>query len=90
MITPLEFLKCQQQMVEDKFVTMKSITKNVIREKGIFGIYRGYAATLNRDLFAVGLYFWFFFSTKDWLEANNLMNPFNIMITGGIAGKFKL
>ena len=60
MITPLEFLKCQQQMVEDKFVSMKSILKKTIREKGFFEIYRGYTATLNRDLIAVGLYFWFF------------------------------
>ena len=90
MVTPLELLKCQQQMIEEKFVPLSSLCKNIIRTKGIFGLYKGYIVTLNRDLLSMGIYFWFFFAAKDWLEERGKWNHFNIMITGGIAGKLKL
>jgi len=73
-------------MIEEKFMPLSTLFKNIIRKKGIIGLYKGYIVTLNRDLIAYGIYFWFFFSSKDWLEKKGKYTHFNIMMTGGIAG----
>lgn len=62
--------------------------RDIIRKKGIFGLFKGYFVTINRDLIAFGIYFLFFFASKDYLEEQGKYTHFNIMLTGGIAGKW--
>lgn len=74
-------------MVEERFVPLSELFKDIIRTKGFFGLYKGYLVTLNRDLAAFGVYFWLFFSGKDYLEETKRLTHLNIICLGGIAGK---
>ena len=84
--TPFELLKCRQQMMEEKFISLKDLTKLIIRETGFIGLYKGFCVTFNRDFISYGLYFLTFYSIKDYLEEKNKLTQINIMLAGGISG----
>ena len=73
-------------MTEDKFISLKDLNKHILKKKGLFGLYRGFWVTLNRDFFSYGLYFYTFFALKDYFEEKNKLTSFNIMLAGGLAG----
>ena len=74
-------------MIEDRFVPLSTLFQDIMKKKGILGLYKGYYVTLNRDLFTFGIYFWFFFASKDYMEEKGKLTHFNLIVTGGIAGK---
>ena len=77
-------------MVEDRFVPLSHLFRDIMRTKGIRGLFKGYIVTLNRDLLPFGFYFWIFFASKDYLEERGRYTHLNIIVTGGIAGKFNI
>lgn len=85
-ITPFELLKCQQQLVEEKFVPLKVLLKDNFQKRGLFGLYKGFSATFNRDVLSYGFYFSSFYKQRDYLIENNLYTSFRIMLAGGISG----
>jgi len=73
-------------MIEDKFLGLKDISKQILAKRGLMGLYRGFWVTFNRDFISYGLYFYTFFALKDYFEENNKLTSLNIMFAGGIAG----
>lgn len=89
-MTPLELLKCQQQMAEEKFISLSERAGYIVRQMGLRGLYRGFWVTFNRDILSYGSYFLTFFAIKDYLQDNNKLSHINIMLAGGLAGMVNL
>lgn len=91
MTVPLEMIKCNQQInfqgktkKENRFIKK---TQHIYRKSGIFGFFKGYWATINRDVLSTGLYFYIYYSIKDYHKVNNLdFNSLKKGIAGGLAG----
>lgn len=74
-------------MIEEKFVPLKDLFKENYYRRGLFGLYRGFCATFNRDVFTYGFYFLIYYLQRDYLLENNSYTSFRIMLAGGISGK---
>ena len=55
--TPMELLKIQMQQASGKKVSATSLALNLLREKGIAGLYRGITPTIARDVTFSVIYF---------------------------------
>ena len=82
----MELLKCQQQVIEEKFTPLKNLLKDNFKRKGFFGLYKGFWILFNRDVLSNGIYFMSFYMHRDYLIENNLYTSFRIMLAGGISG----
>ena len=65
-------IKCNQQInylgktkKENRFFKK---AQHIYRKTGVEGFYRGFWATVNRDLISTGVYFYFYYSIKDYLK----------------------
>jgi len=47
------------------FISYAQMAGQIIRERGVFGLYRGFSATLLRDVPSVGFYFGMFYDPFD-------------------------
>lgn len=92
-VTPIEFVKCnlQVQQTTAKFKSPMHCVIQSCREGGLGGIYKGFAATLFRDVPGSALWFGTYdgclrvFGAQD-RNANNSMTPFIYMIAGASSG----
>jgi len=88
--TPLEFLKCNQQMSTKKLTSNDVFYKKayqIAKANGPLALYRGYWATFNRDVLPLGVYFYTYYSLKDYyLKRYGKFESSVTAITGGIAG----
>lgn len=55
--TPMELLKIQMQQAQGKKISATQLTMNLLREKGIAGLYRGITPTIARDVTFSMIYF---------------------------------
>lgn len=88
---PSELIKCRTQLRIDGQASTYGTTVNVLKEKGIRGLYHGGTITSVRDSFGYAWYFWSYELTKRLLLSRQ-PDPFlepkasDILIAGGIAG----
>lgn len=83
--TPSELLKIQMQ-VEHKKIPMLKLAKEIYQIRGIRGLYKGLFVHLNRDLISYGVYFYVYFTLKDYLISKHQVTSFNLFSIGGLAG----
>ena len=84
--TPFEVIKCRQQLCVERFLPTYEVMKVLIRERKV---YCGLPATLIRDVFPGGLYFWCYFKLKRVLldqNANVAIHTLNRFLIGSLAG----
>jgi hypothetical protein len=62
------------------------VLKDIIRAKGLFGIFRGYWITFNRDVTGYGLYFFSYYAMRDYGEMHKMLNSIFLLTIGGISG----
>lgn len=93
--TPMEFLKIQKQMFsvsnspKTKSLSTISLIMTTVRNTGIKGLYKGFNATLMRDVFFSMIYFSSFSSINSKLQTNSKMSKFQCNLCGGfISGAF--
>lgn len=67
--TPVELIKCQQQVNTTSSVGTWDMARSIIRRHGISGLYRGWSVTVGRDVPAFTLYFLSYEAVKDALTA---------------------
>ncbi|KAI5966711.1 uncharacterized protein KGF55_000120 [Candida pseudojiufengensis] len=91
---PFEFIKVYAQL--EKLVGNKvgaklngsstiQIMKNIIKYKGITGLYSGFKLHLIRDSLSTGMYYSFYESVK-LLVSGTQSSPFSILLAGGLSG----
>ena len=49
-------------------------------------MYKGFCVTFNRDVISYGVYFWTYYSLKDYLINTGIHNKLYLFIAGGFAG----
>lgn len=90
-IVPLELIKCNQQInfrgktkKENLFFTK---AHHIWKKTGIFGFYKGFWVTINRDVFSYGLYFLVFYSINDYYKRNKYdFDSLHQGLVGGLSG----
>lgn len=68
--TPMELIKCRQQVFQGQSGGMGAmeLARVMVREHGFTsGLYRGFWATVLRDVPSFAAYFWAYEKSKDWL-----------------------
>ena len=97
-ICPVELIKTRLQ-VQGKGVLHKyasnfqsplAFVAKIVRDEGVFGLYRGMKITILRDAPAFGLYFGVYFTLIKYLtpegKSASDVGPLQIMLAGGITG----
>ncbi|KAI9592984.1 mitochondrial carrier domain-containing protein [Syncephalis fuscata] len=98
--TPTELVKCRAQILkntrsspEQGQFTSWQVTKQVFRQHGLTGFYRGGGITILRDALGYGVYFWAYEGMKRQLGIENVpythvADPIGLqlLLCGGIAG----
>lgn len=96
-LVPSEVIKCSMQtqsisntsFQQGEFQRTASCIRNIYRHEGIFGLYRGWNATVLREAPSIGMYFFTYKFCKEALtEMQGLKEANNgaIMLAGGVAG----
>lgn len=78
-VTPFERVKVRAQI--NKTNSIIAFTR-ILRNDGIISLYRGWTATLFREVPGYGLYF----STYEWIKKNREPSPFYSFLTGSASG----
>ncbi|GAU11006.1 hypothetical protein TSUD_112990 [Trifolium subterraneum] len=97
LISPVELVKIQIQLqksndnfLENKKITPMNLAKNIWKNEGLRGIYRGFGITLLRDAPALGFYFGTYEYTREKLHPgcreSCQENMSTMFIAGGLAG----
>ncbi|EDV24504.1 uncharacterized protein TRIADDRAFT_25969 [Trichoplax adhaerens] len=95
-MAPGERIKCLMQIQSDsgsaKYAGPLDCAKQLYRESGIRGIYKGTCATLLRDVPATGAYFTSYELLLNTLtpegKSRSDLGPFRVLFAGGMAGVF--
>lgn len=85
-LTPTELVKCIQQLEYKQHLKASVVLKDILKVKGLFGIFRGYWVTFNRDVTGFGLYFYCYYALRDYGEKLKILNTIYLIMIGGIAG----
>jgi solute carrier family 25 carnitine/acylcarnitine transporter 20/29 len=95
---PFELIKCIQQLdqsnnnrinnnnISNKNNSFINLAIKIYKEKGLFGLYRGYWVMFNRDVISYGCYFYFYYIIRDYYEEQNKLDNMKILFAGGIGG----
>jgi len=88
--TPLEFIKCNQQMSTKKPTSDDVFYRKayqIAKANGPLALYRGYWATFNRDVLPLGVYFYTYYSLKDfYIKRHGKFESTVTALAGGVAG----
>ena len=84
--TPGELVKIKMQADNEKFNSMLKMGFDIYKKSGVYGLYRGFCVSINRDFISYGSYFWTYYMLRDYWEENNNFNHFKQFCAGGIAG----
>jgi len=74
------------QVDKEKFNSMFKMGLEVYHKFGVYGLYRGFWVSMNRDFLSYGSYFWTYYMLRDYWEERNSLNHFKLFCAGGIAG----
>jgi len=85
-LTPTELVKCIQQLECKEYLKTSIVLKDIIRAKGLLGIFRGYWVTFNRDVTGFGLYFYCYYALRDYGEKHKYLNSIFLLTIGGVSG----
>lgn len=94
-LVPSEVIKCSMQTEvggntsQSEFQRTASCVRNIYRNEGFFGLYRGWNATVLRETPSIGMYFFSYKYSKEALTNMQGLKEANdsaIMLAGGIAG----
>ena len=89
--TPTELIKCRAQLSTPP-ISSWAITKQVLRNEGLRGLYFGGTVTALRDSIGYGFYFWSYEVSTRWLatgpnqEASFQHEAAKVLLCGGLAG----
>jgi len=96
-MAPMERVKCLLQLqgqkgVEQRFNGMFDCGRHLLREGGVRSLFKGWEATLMRDVPGSVAYFASYEMAKKLLSTNpsqdgKKLSPLSILVAGGIAGK---
>eukprot|EP00128_Syssomonas_multiformis_P000038 Colp12_sorted_trinity150504_noHs@35808 len=101
--TPTELVKCRMQVSQAPTVagdlaaahpSLGACVRHIVKTEGVFGLYRGWWATVLRDAPSYGVYFWAYEAAKRWLTSHTSTTQtteddhqfFETMVAGGVAG----
>ncbi len=84
--TPAELVKIRMQADNEKFNSMFKMGVEIYNKTGVYGLYRGFCVSMNRDVLSYGTYFFTYYNLKDYWEERNSLNNFKLVCAGGIAG----
>ncbi|PRP81078.1 hypothetical protein PROFUN_11192 [Planoprotostelium fungivorum] len=85
--TPMEFLKCQMQIPGTTHKNIIETGRHVVHSSNVFGLYRGFFATVNRNIPAYGIYFGAYESIRNRLSRGEARAAtWKILLSGGLAG----
>jgi solute carrier family 25 citrate transporter 1 len=87
-VIPCELLKVRH-MTQEHHVSFSQVFKNVIKEEGFLGLYKGASATLLRQITNHMIRFPVFFSLTSWMKGENKhahLAPWQNLLAGGLAG----
>ena len=88
LLSPLEFIKCQQQLSMDAVPSVRSIVQRNIEKYGVRSLYTGASATIVRQIFGN----MFFFGTYEFCKQKFTtpdqahVSPLAMLASGSIAG----
>lgn len=94
-LVPSEVIKCSMQTevggntTQSEFQRTASCVRNIYRNEGLVGLYRGWNATVLRETPSIGMYFFSYKYSKEALTNMQGLKEANdaaIMVAGGIAG----
>lgn len=85
-MTPTDLIKIQMQNDRSKFNSLFKVGGDIYKDKGIKGLYKGFFATLNRDFYSYGAYFYVYFALTEHWERNNNLTEFKKFFAGGLGG----
>jgi solute carrier family 25 carnitine/acylcarnitine transporter 20/29 len=88
--TPTELIKCQAQLSSTPISSWK-ITKQIVRNEGVRGLYFGGTVTALRDSIGYGFYFWSYelgtqLMTTPKKESSFSSEATKVLLCGGLAG----
>ncbi|KAH6647172.1 mitochondrial carrier domain-containing protein [Truncatella angustata] len=89
--TPTELIKCRAQLSSPPKSSW-SITKSIIRNEGVRGLYFGGAVTALRDSIGYGFYFWSYELSSQLMVSSSSRKPSfaedaaKVLVCGGLAG----
>jgi solute carrier family 25 carnitine/acylcarnitine transporter 20/29 len=82
----MELIKIKLQTDKGKLNTIRKVAEDIYKTKGLKGFYKGYAVTMNRDLYSYGAYFYVYFGLKGYWERKETLNSMKMFIAGGLSG----
>lgn len=86
---PAELLKCRAQANKKEYINYTTAMKEILRESGPKGLYRGFWATVIRDVPCCGFWFWTYeYICRHYIKPDD--SPSKVytikVIAGGLAG----
>ncbi|KAK8022514.1 hypothetical protein PG993_013281 [Apiospora rasikravindrae] len=89
--TPTELIKCRAQLASAP-TSSWAITRRILRNEGVRGLYFGGAVTALRDSIGYGFYFWSYELSTQWMatakedKSSLSQEAAKVLLCGGLAG----
>ncbi|KAI5283551.1 hypothetical protein KEM54_002042 [Ascosphaera aggregata] len=89
--SPTELVKCRAQLATDAKVNSWTVSRDIVKQYGLRGLYYAGAVTGVRDAVGYGFYFWAYELCKRSMvsiekEESNMAMALKVLLCGGIAG----
>lgn len=92
-LTPVELIKCQLQVLNISTISNSSsnsytsLIRQVLKNKGVFGLWHGWSSTCSREIFGTSIWFGSYEYLNEYLKTNtSLNNDTSLLISGAFAG----
>ena len=88
-LCPTDHIKCKLQVQHDfsKYKGPFDVIRNIIRQRGFFGLFQGFNVSLYREVPSFGMYFFTYESLKELLQTKlNASFEVSSFIAGGMSG----
>ncbi|EAW06917.1 putative mitochondrial carrier protein [Aspergillus clavatus NRRL 1] len=87
--SPTELIKCRAQLDTRPGISSWTVAKDILRTRGLTGLYFGGVITCARDAIGYGFYFWSYEYCKRLIASDNddaHQTALKVLLCGGIAG----